>query len=79
MLTSSTIISTETNMTRKKRQSKTIGKAKIFSSLSCEDKIRAAIHFTCEGHTGSVLTLGYTDKKNGDSTCSALINNHPNS
>ena len=77
MLVSNTVMCAEAQMGRKKGAMKVTERAKVFSSLICRGKIRAAIRYACEREKEGVLMPEDTDEKSGDLLFDTLKAKHP--
>ena len=77
MLISSTVLCAEAQMNRKRGVLTIKERAKIFSSLICRGKLRAAIRYASEREKGGILMPGDVDEKSGDLVSGVLASEHP--
>ena len=78
ILISSTVLCALANLRCKRRQISIKERVKVFSSLVCRSKVRAAIRYVCERDKGGVLMLGDKDTKSSSLVSEALLKKHPN-
>ena len=77
ILISSTILCAEANLRHKRGKISIKERAKVFSSLVCRGKVRAAIRYACERDKDGVLMPGDTDAKSGSLVSETLLNKYP--
>ena len=73
----STVLCAEAQMNRKRENIIIKEREKIFSSLICRDKIRAAIRYTSEREKDGILIPVDVDVKTGDLVSEILELKHP--
>ena len=73
----STVLCAEAQMNRKRENIIIKEREKMFSSLICRDKIRAAIRYTSEREKDGILIPGDVDVKTGDLVSEILESKHP--